>query len=162
MTRRARILVPGDPSAVAFARDRVLTLVRAWGVPLDEDKREAVKLVASELITNAVVHASGFVTVGLYLNDDRLLLVVHDGSPAEPRRQHAKHDDEDGRGLALVDSLATRNGWDRTQSGKKVWAEFEVPAPAPAALGEVLQRRMKSALSRAYVNVMPSSLAAGL
>jgi hypothetical protein len=53
MTRRARILVSGGPSAVAFARDRVLTHVRAWGVPLDEELRDSVKLVASELITNA-------------------------------------------------------------------------------------------------------------
>lgn len=71
MTRRARILVPGDPSAVGFARDRVLIQVRAWGVPLDEQLRDAVRLVASELITNAVVHGAGLTTVGLYLNEDR-------------------------------------------------------------------------------------------
>jgi anti-sigma regulatory factor (Ser/Thr protein kinase) len=52
-TRRARLLVPGDPSAVAFARERVLTYARVWGVRLTEDKQAEVKLVASELITNA-------------------------------------------------------------------------------------------------------------
>jgi hypothetical protein len=56
MTRRARIAVPGDPSAVAFARDRVITRLQAWGVRLGGEKRDAIKLVTSELITNAVLH----------------------------------------------------------------------------------------------------------
>jgi anti-sigma regulatory factor (Ser/Thr protein kinase) len=146
MTRRARILVPGDPSAVAFARDRVLTQVRAWRVPLDEDAREAVKLVASELITNAVVHGGSFATVGLYFHDHRLLLVVYDGNPAEPEMRHATGDDEQGRGLALVDSLTARNGWEAAPNGKKVWAEFDVPVPASRAARAELARRARSAV----------------
>lgn len=94
MTRRARILVPGDPSAVAFARDRVITQVRAWGVPLDAELRYAVKLVTSELITNAVVHAEGLITVGLYLNEEWLLLVVHDSDSRAPQQQKATAEDE--------------------------------------------------------------------
>ncbi|MFC4610090.1 ATP-binding protein [Streptomyces maoxianensis] len=159
MTRRARILVPGDPSAVVLARDRVLTQVRAWGVPLDEELRDAVRLVASELITNAVVHGGGFTTVGLYLSEDRLLLVVHDGNSEPPQLQHATVDDEAGRGLALVDFFATRHGWKPTTNGKRVWAEFEVPVPSPATHHEVLRRRMREAVPRAYANVMPSWLA---
>lgn len=141
MTRRTRILVPGDPSAVAFARDRVLTYVRAWGVPLNEEMREGVRLVASELITNAVVHGGGLATVGLYYDDGRLLLVVHDGNPAEPRREYTTGDDEAGRGLAMVEFLATRNGWDPTTRGKKVWAECALEAPEciPGAAGRNLE-----------------------
>ncbi|MFI2349877.1 ATP-binding protein [Streptomyces sp. NPDC019443] len=156
MTRRARILVSGGPCAVAIARDRVLAHVRAWGVPLDEELREAVKLVASELITNAVVHGGGFTMVGVHLGDGRLLVVVHDGNPAEPRRKYATGDAEAGRGLALVESPAKCNGWEPTARGRKVWAEFEVPVPSPAARGEILRRSMKSAAPRAYVNTMPS------
>lgn len=126
MNGRARIVVPGDPSAVAFARNRVLAHVRSWGVPLGEELCESVKLVASELITNAVVHGGGFATVGLYYADGRLLLVVHDGNTAEPRRGCASYEDESGRGLALVELLAARNGWEPTANGKKVWAEFDV------------------------------------
>ncbi len=160
MTRQARILVPGDPSAVAFARDRVLTYVRAWGVRLDEELGDAVKLVASELITNAVVHGEGLATVGLYLGDGRLLLVVDDAGPAEPQRQYAADDDEQGRGLALVDFLSARNGWEPTTRGKRAWAEFEIPTPTRAALGEVPQRRVRATVPRADVNAMPSSSAA--
>lgn len=48
MTRRARFAVPGDPSAVAFARDRVITQIRAWGVRLGEEQQDAVRLVTSD------------------------------------------------------------------------------------------------------------------
>ena len=99
-------------------------------MPLNDELRDAVKLVASELITNAVVHGCGFATVGLYYADGRLLLVVHDGNAGKPRRKCSTGDDEAGRGLALVELLAARNGWEPTTNGKKVWAEFEVPTEA--------------------------------
>lgn len=131
-TRRARIAVAGDPSAVSYARDRILMQAVEWGVPIEGDMRDAVELVASELITNAVVHSEGMVMVGLYYHPEegRLLLVVHDGKSEPPRRQHATPDDESGRGLALVDALASRNGWEPTERGKKVWAEFDLPLHA--------------------------------
>jgi anti-sigma regulatory factor (Ser/Thr protein kinase) len=154
MTRRARIAVTGDPSAVAFARDRVITQIQAWGVRLGEEQQNAIKLVTSELITNAVVHTEGFITVGLYLSENRLLLVVHDGNPEPPRRQNTTEDDEGGRGLVLVEFLATRHGWEPTNHGKKVWAEFVVPVPASAAHGGLLRERMRVAAPHAYVHVM--------
>ncbi|MFI9584064.1 ATP-binding protein [Streptomyces sp. NPDC052236] len=155
MTRRARTLVPGDPSAVAFARDRVITQVRAWGVPLDKEKQYAVKLVVSELVTNAILHAEGFISVGLYLNEERLLVVVHDSNPTLPRHRRPTTDDETGRGLALVGHFATRSGWEPTAGGKRVWAEFAVPAPFPAVRGEILRRRMKTTSHRAYITARP-------
>ncbi|WP_406731338.1 ATP-binding protein [Streptomyces sp. NBC_01794] len=163
MTRRARILVPGDPSAVAFARNRVITQVRAWDAPLDEEKRYAVGLVVSELVTNAIAHAEGLISVGLYLNEERLLLVVHDGHPTRPRRRRPTTNDETGRGLALVAHLATRTGWDPTPNGKKVWAEFDVLTPPPTVRGETLRRRMKAAMPRTYITAhVLFALAAGL
>lgn len=166
-TRHARISVPGDPSAVALARDRVLRQVSGWNTPLDCDQREAVKLVASELITNAVVHSGGPVTVGLYYEpgEGRLLLVVHDSSPEPPERKAAEADDEGGRGLALVDCFAARNGWQPTERGKQVWAEFEVPVHAPETGRSALLRLRLHALSpRQYVHDAqpPLALAAGL
>ncbi|WP_367041359.1 ATP-binding protein [Streptomyces sp. Je 1-332] len=134
-TRRTRVAVAGDPSAVAYARDRILMQAIEWDVPIEGDMRDAVELVASELVTNAVVHSEGMVMVGLYYHPEegRLLLVVHDGKSEPPRRQHATADDESGRGLALVDSFASRNGWELTERGKKVWAEFDVSVHAQEA-----------------------------
>ena len=134
MTRRAHIAVGGDPSAVASARHRVMAQVEAWGIRLGDEQKGAIELVASELITNAVVHAGGFATVGLRLDDERLILVVQDRSPEPPWRQVTADDDEGGRGLVLVDFLTARNGWEPTSHGKKVWAEFRAqPAESPAA-----------------------------
>ena len=159
MTRRARIAVAGAPSAVAFARDRVMTQIHAWGVRLGEDNLNAVKLVASELITNAVVHAGGLITIGLYLDEDRLLLVVHDSSPEPPSRQITTEDDEGGRGLVLVEFLSARHGWEPTCHGKKVWAEFVVPVSVPAARGGLLHQRLRAAAPQAFVHVMPERFA---
>ncbi|MEU4352482.1 ATP-binding protein [Streptomyces sp. NPDC023838] len=166
-TRHARIPVPGDTSAVALARDRILMQVSGWNTPLDDDQREAVKLVASELITNAVVHGDDDVMVGLYYEADegRLLLVVHDGNPEPPERKNAAADDEGGRGLALVDCFAARHGWEPTERGKKVWAEFEVPAPAPeTGRSAPLRLRLRALCLRPYVRdaQLPLAMAAEL
>ncbi|MFI1729385.1 ATP-binding protein [Streptomyces acidicola] len=154
MTRRARIAVAGAPFAVAVARDRVIAQIQAWGVRLGEEERDAIKLVASELITNAVVHATGFVTVGLHLNEERLLLDVHDSNPEPPRQQVITEDDEGGRGLVLVEFLAARHGWQPTNMGKRVWAEFDVPAPAPAVDGRILSKRMRVVAPHANSDVL--------
>ncbi|GGP88892.1 ATP-binding protein [Streptomyces melanogenes] len=141
-TRHARFATPASPESVAFARDRVLTQVNAWGLTLEKGAREAIKLVASELTTNAVVHAEGLITLGLYLGKDRLLLVVHDGSRALPTPPAScdPAESESGRGLLLVNTFADRWGSDPTPGGKKVWAEFDVPPQLPAAESDVLPR----------------------
>lgn len=164
-TRRASIAVPGAPSAVAFARDRVLTQVRGWGVPLTMEKREALKLVASELITNAVVHSEGMAMVGLYYDqgEGRLLLVVHDSNPEPPQSVDATAEDEGGRGLTLVEALAAEHDWEATTRGKKVWAAFEVSAPSPPARAALLRRRLRALTPRSYApGIRPLPAVAGL
>lgn len=108
---------------------------------------EGVRLVASELVTNAVVHAGeATISVGLYHDDGRLLLVVHDSSGNAPHRRSPTDDDEAGRGLLLVTALADKCGWERTGVGKKVWAEFTVPGHVPEERGSPLQREMWAAV----------------
>ncbi|MEU3499920.1 ATP-binding protein [Streptomyces hundungensis] len=138
--RRVRIPVPGA-AGVAAARDRVLSQVAAWGVPLAAEQHDAIKLVASELVTNAVVHGQGPISVGLYLSDCRVLLVVHDSSRTLPvRRPYSDDERESGRGLFLVEHFASRSGWSATALGKRVWAEFEVPAIPPARVSLAARR----------------------
>ncbi|MFI6689390.1 ATP-binding protein [Streptomyces sp. NPDC050485] len=158
-SRRTRIAVPGDPSAVAFARDRVVAQVGAWGVGLDNDRQDAVRLVISELITNAVVHVGGMVSVGLYLDDERLLLVVHDHSQDLPTLQHPDDEQETGRGLALVAEFADEIGWEPTDTGKKVWAKFEVPPLAKTSLSERLRRRWRAVGHRPHLLSAPPGIA---
>ncbi|PKV84228.1 ATP-binding protein [Streptomyces sp. TLI_146] len=127
-SHQVRIHVSGTAD-LARTRNRVLTQIAAWGVTLEADQHGAIKLVTSELVTNALTHAQGPVTVRLALNKNRLILVVHDGSEELPVCPDIGDvaESESGRGLLLVDVFASRSGWRRTPGGKKVWAEFDVP-----------------------------------
>ncbi|MEV6589347.1 ATP-binding protein [Streptomyces acidicola] len=100
--------------------------------------------------------------MGLHLNEIRLLLDVHDCNPEPPRRQVTTEDDEGGRGLALVEFLAARHGWQPTNMGKKVWAEFDVPAPSPAVDGRILSKRMRVLTPHANAYVVPERRALSL
>ncbi|MPY42828.1 ATP-binding protein [Streptomyces phyllanthi] len=135
-----RFILAGAEREVPLARRTVVDKVRTWGVPMDEETADAISLVASELITNAVVHGEGPVTVALYHRPGRLVIEVLDGNPVAPQMSCAQADDERGRGLALVDFLASRSAWEPFGRGKRVWAEIVLPAAAPAIRAAVLRR----------------------
>jgi anti-sigma regulatory factor (Ser/Thr protein kinase) len=87
------------------------------------------ELVLSELATNAIEHACAppgrLIAVRFEMVADRLRLEVHDASRSRPAVQPAVgSDDESGRGLWLVESLAAEWGCSpRTGGvGKFVWA----------------------------------------
>lgn len=88
-------------------------------------------LVASELVTNAVLH-SGCASdhrlkVRATLQRDRLLISVHDpgisGASVQPRRP--EHSALGGWGLQIAEQLAERWGSERPD-GYRVWAELAV------------------------------------
>ncbi|MFJ3216722.1 ATP-binding protein [Kitasatospora sp. NPDC086801] len=119
-----------DPVSVPIARRRVRTRIVSWGVLLDEDTRLALDTVTSELVANAVRHTQApMLTVAVYVNVRlrRALVEVYDGSTALPRRRRAGADAERGRGLELVEYLALAHGAERTERGKRVWAELALP-----------------------------------
>ena len=85
---------------------------------------EVAQLLTSELVTNAMEHASGVVRVSLDCADGILRVRVRDGSPARPStRQPLNLDEVRGRGLLLVASLAMSWGVapDLLGGGKTVW-----------------------------------------
>ncbi|MET9891902.1 ATP-binding protein [Streptomyces sp. NPDC006465] len=135
-----RFVLAGTEREVPLARHQVVDKVRTWGVPVDDETADAIRLVASELITNAVVHGEGLVTVALYHRPGSLVIDVSDGSPLAPQMSCADDDDESGRGLALVGLLASRSAWEPSGRGKRVWAEIELPKAAPALRAAVLRR----------------------
>lgn len=135
-----RFVLAGAEREVPLARRKVVDKVRAWGVPLDDEAADAIRLVASELITNAMVHGEGPVTVALYHRPGRLVIDVLDYNPSVPHRSCAQADDESGRGLALVGLLASRCAWEPSGRGKRVWAEIALPMAEPAVRAAVLRR----------------------
>ncbi|GAA2339778.1 ATP-binding protein [Streptomyces cuspidosporus] len=112
----------------AFAVRRMLTaFLLDW--ELDHVVDSAV-LATDELFANAVEHGSSgpgdivTVTAGVEPAGDELRIEVADGSPARPVFRTPAETDEAGRGLAIVDILASDWGTeppDGDGAGKKVW-----------------------------------------
>jgi Histidine kinase-like ATPase domain len=88
-------------------------------------------LVASELVTNAVVHAATTVDVSLSRADGRVQLAVHDRGGGRPVARYEDPRDHllGGRGLLLVRESARSWGVLLARpAGKTVWAVFDAHA----------------------------------
>jgi anti-sigma regulatory factor (Ser/Thr protein kinase) len=109
-------------SAVSCARLHAMHVLHEWGLrALVND----VTLIVSELITNAIdasVVLPQRPPVALRLLADARCLVIEvwDQSPDDPKPREADADDECGRGLAVVEALSTRWGFERTGYWRKV------------------------------------------
>ncbi|MER7407528.1 SpoIIE family protein phosphatase [Streptomyces sp. NPDC000070] len=115
--------VPSDPAAVSRSRAVVMEQLTAWGL---EELAFTTELVASELVTNAIRHATGPVRLRL-LRDRALICEVSDGSSTSPRLRRARTEDEGGRGLFLVAQLTERWGTRYAPDGKIIWTEQSLP-----------------------------------
>jgi serine phosphatase RsbU (regulator of sigma subunit)/anti-sigma regulatory factor (Ser/Thr protein kinase) len=121
-----RVVLPAEPVSVAQARRM------ATGACVDLGRRDlvdAVALLVSEVVTNAIRHGLGDVRVAVLPIAGGLRVEVGDDEPHEPVPRSARLEDEGGRGLALVEALAEDWGTAPAAVGKVVW--FEV-GTAPA------------------------------
>ena len=110
---------PDGPSARA-ARRFVAEAVAAIGMPADE-----ALLLASELVSNVVLHARTDFVVRMAVTEDALRVAVMDENTRLPTRVEAPVDATSGRGLSIVDAVAHRWGVEAHPGGKTVW--FELP-----------------------------------
>jgi anti-sigma regulatory factor (Ser/Thr protein kinase) len=111
-------------TGASSARLRTLlgTSFACWGP--DQSGLDDAALVLSELVGNAVRHATGDVMQVRLRRTGRVLRIsVRDGSPVSPRPRTAAVDDESGRGMQIVEALSHRWGWEPVPGGKVVWAE---------------------------------------
>ncbi|WP_416980884.1 SpoIIE family protein phosphatase [Streptomyces sp. T028] len=115
--------VPRDPAAVSHFRAAVTEQLASWSL---DELAFTTELVASELVTNAIRHATGPVQLRL-LRDRALICEVSDGSSTSPRLRRARTEDEGGRGLFLVAQLTERWGTRYTTDGKIIWTEQRLP-----------------------------------
>jgi hypothetical protein len=97
----------------------------ALGLNYPQSKINDALLVASELATNAFRHARGPFRAVVAPSDRHIRLEFHDASPATPRLRRALTSEVDGRGLAIVEQLATW-GVDEHDDRKVVWADITV------------------------------------
>lgn len=125
--REARIKLPGDVRSAGAARRFVTGVLHSWR--MSEMTEGDAELLTSEVCSNAVRHAESDFTVVVRYDGDRVRVEVGDGSRALPELRASAVDDESGRGLFLVEQLASAWGVSPTVEGKRVW--FELPAPPP-------------------------------
>ena len=118
VTPRAERELPVSEEAPRLARSflRRETCAAHGGHVLDD----AVLLV-SELVTNSVKHGGPPVIVAVECDGEALQVRVRDGSLTMPVPRTAGLNAEDGRGLALVDTLSSAWGVDHDGDGKHVW-----------------------------------------
>jgi anti-sigma regulatory factor (Ser/Thr protein kinase) len=115
--------LPTDPAVVSSARSLAVRQLTEWGL---QDLATTTELIVSELVTNAIRHATGPIRLRL-IRHQVLTCEVSDTSNSLPRLRHARTTDEGGRGLFLIAQLSHRRGTRYTPDGKIVWAEQELP-----------------------------------
>jgi anti-sigma regulatory factor (Ser/Thr protein kinase) len=99
--------LPATARSVTDARHFVLDALSSWG---RDELADTAALLTSEVVTNAVLHARTAMDVVVRLIDDGVVVEVTDGSRHSPRGRQPTLDSTTGRGLDLLDRLAT--AWD--------------------------------------------------
>jgi len=129
------VVLPARLSAVPDARHWVAQACREELAPAE---RQVVELLTSELVANAVLHgrpppspgadgAGGEVEVHVQASPGAVRVVVHDDNPDPPVLRRVGAEATGGRGVALVDALSTRWGYEPLPApgtGKSVWFEL--------------------------------------
>jgi anti-sigma regulatory factor (Ser/Thr protein kinase) len=125
---QVQLEVDPDPMEVGRARRWARSRLAGSGISAEGPRAEALILLISELVTNAVVHTGCPAVLRMLLperhTDGAVRVEVADTSCRAPRRRWAEGDDTGGRGLELVEGLADRWGWQPEGEGKCIWCEL--------------------------------------
>lgn len=123
-TSRA-LQLPATRAAPRLGREFVRAALVDWGVGQLTD---TATLLASEVVTNAVLHAGTASTLCVERTGRAVRISVTDGGRGVARHASPRPGVAGGHGLALVDQLAQRWGARRVDGGHEVWFDLEVPA----------------------------------
>lgn len=109
----------GGERAVSDARAVVASSLVELGLTA---LRDDAQLIASELVGNALLHGQGPVTLSVKPLKGGVRIEIADTSPTLPMRGLGATDAMTGRGLRVVEALASDWGAVRTSPGKVIWA----------------------------------------
>lgn len=135
--RHLQLTLPACGQPVRLALQVTREVLIAWGLAHAE---ESAVLLVSELVTNAVRHATSTdaITLELQVAQTWLRIQAYRCRPGLAVPRTTGEFDESGFGFALVDCLAGRWGWiawpasGECVTGKTAWAELDVQGgPAP-------------------------------
>ena len=104
----SRLELRPEPGSPRQARSFVRSVLEEWGV--DQPVIEDAELLVTEVVTNAVIHAQTNITLEVSRRSDDLLFEVSDLDGHHVTRRQPTERESTGRGMYLVDSLASE--WD--------------------------------------------------
>ncbi|MEU2077217.1 ATP-binding protein [Streptomyces sp. NPDC013489] len=128
--QEASVTLPSEAASVPTARRFVADVLMGWGLDDAADIADSIRLIVSELATNAVLHTLGqspTFTVDVRLErEERLHIGVTDSHPRRPRRLPAAVQQDNGRGMVIIRVLAAEAGGRLSvtptdDGGKTVW-----------------------------------------
>ena len=120
---RGVTLPPNDHSA-AVGRCFVRDVLLSWAL---SELVDTAVLLASELITNAVLHGRSELELTIEISSTGVKVSAADMNSRRPVRQSTDPMALDGRGIAIVDLLASQWGVTATENGKVVWFCLDLP-----------------------------------
>jgi anti-sigma regulatory factor (Ser/Thr protein kinase) len=128
---RQTFTVAPEPESVPHARERVVDLAEPF---VDPERIPDLRLVISEVITNAVRHGGeGDMLVAVTPKQGYLCVQVTDtGAGFAPRPRAFETDEDGGFGLFLIERLTRRWGLTREDRKTRVWFEFDFYADVDA------------------------------
>jgi len=113
--------LPADLRSAGEARELVRTTLDGW---TDGDRIDDIVLCVSELVTNAVVHASSSPRILVHVRPAVIHVEVSDASDVLPAPRVAELNDTSGRGMSILTGFSDRWGsLRRSGGGKTVWFE---------------------------------------
>jgi anti-sigma regulatory factor (Ser/Thr protein kinase) len=126
---RTQINLRRHPSETGRARRTVAGLCQ----DLDTEVVEVAQLLTTELVTNALKHGRGDIVLAISRQAGDLRVDVTDDGPGTPQIGSGGEDALGGRGLMVVEALATMWGVapGLRPCGKTVW--FSLPASRAAS-----------------------------
>lgn len=128
--RAAEFAVPNDASGVSAARRFTQSCLTDWGM---DGVAEVAALLVSEAVTNALLHTGLSPSMLLTADAGALRVEVRDASPALPTIKDHGATATTGRGLHLIDALASQWGARPDGTGKVVWFEVALAPDNSAA-----------------------------
>jgi anti-anti-sigma factor len=156
-----RLALGPVPTAVRASRAFVREVCDRWGL---QELAEPAALLASELVTNAVVHAGTAMELRVKLRGPRLLVAVRDQDPNLEGLLAAKEGGDRGRGLTIVDRVASAWGVrQRKAGGKTVWCAVDLPPQQADMAGRGAADAMSApSLDLVWSRLVPPARRAGL
>lgn len=115
------ISLPEDLRSAKVARRVVADML----VDLPAAARDAAVLLVDELVSNALVHTTGGLRLRVTVVGKTVRVDVFDRAERAPVLREMDQGEEHGRGLRIVDSLASEWGVEAVPGGKRVWFRID-------------------------------------